>query len=393
MKANKAIKGIKLISKDIGKLIKREIDFVNVRPKSSTLFLTYRCNSCCKTCSFWKRPQQEEKKKEICLEKWKIIIDKLADAGVKDTEIFGGNVFLRKDLLIPLLRYMKEKKFTVHLPTNQIGLDDEIADALHQYVDSLYVSTDGVEEHQDLIRGQKGASQRVENSINKLLLLRQNNKDECCKLKRIVCNTTVSKYNVEILDKITEYAINVGFDEIHFELAGEMTCEDIDNSKIRDIKPNAYYIKQEESILLDHKDAATLHNKLKEIRKKYSSKIKMSTINIDSISVENIEHGTIPHKKCYQERYEVTVDPSGNMVGCLFFNNFSYGNLLENSFDEIWNKENHKLFRNFQNSGKFAMCKHCIIGIQRNPTFYRSLKRIYYTRIQNSLLKRSKGVS
>ncbi len=375
----KIAKGFRVIAQDVVRAIKREADFHTVRPNTATLFLTYRCNSRCKTCTFWQRNQDEEKKKELGLEEWKRIIDKLAAQGINDAEIFGGNVLLRKELLISLFRYMKDKGFSIHLPTNQIGLDEEIAEAISDCVDAVYVSTDGVAEDQEKIRGQKGAFGRVENTVTKLLDFRRKKGNK----QRIICNTTVSKFNEPNLEKIVEYAISAGFDEVHFELAGEMTQEDIDNSLIDGLKPAAYYIKQDESILLDHSAASNLHKKLQLIKKKYHSKgIKIITINIDSLSVKSIENSLFYNNKCYVERFEVTVDPSGNVVACPFFNNYIYGNLLTSSFDDLWNKEKHQYFRKCQNSGQIVMCKHCILGVQRNPSFCKSLQRIYFSRFK-----------
>ncbi len=318
-------------------------------------------------------------KKEIGFDEWKTIIDKLSDTGIRVTEIFGGNVLLRKELLIAVLRYLREKNFIVHLPTNQIGLDDEISEAIAGCVDSVYISTDGVGEYQDTIRGQEGASRRVENTITKLLRMRRNRKSPP---PRLICNTTVSKYNVGILEQIIEYASTTGFDEIHFEYAGEMTREDIDNSIIDGLRPAAYLVKQEESILLDPVNAGMLRDKLRGLKQRYASEdIGVATINIDSLSAENLQKGTIPHRKCYVERNEITVDPSGNIVACPFFNNYITGSLLNNSFHDVWNNERHQNFRKHRNSGDIAMCRHCILGVQRNPSFFRSLKRIYYQRL------------
>ena len=44
-------------------------------------------------------------------------------AGVRVVEIFGGNVLLRKDLLIPVLHYLHDNGICIHLPTNQIGME------------------------------------------------------------------------------------------------------------------------------------------------------------------------------------------------------------------------------------------------------------------------------
>lgn len=324
----------------------------------------------------WKLPVQETKDKEIGFDEWKIIVDKLSGAGIKVAEIFGGNVLLRKELLIPVLRYLKEKCFVIHLPTNQIGLDDDIASAIVECVDTVYISTDGIGEYQDAIRGQKGASQRSENAVTRFLRLRKNNKSP-----RLVCNTTVSKYNVGILEKLVQYAIAHCFDEIHFEYAGEFTQEHIDNSIIDGLKPAPYYIKQNESVLVDQSGARLLKESLRQIKKKYNGNgIGISTINIDTLSERNLYKGTIPHSKCYIERNEVTVDPTGNLIICPFINNYIIGNILNSPFDEVWNNPKHKRFRELQNKGCIEMCEHCILGVQRNPGILMSFKRIYLTR-------------
>jgi len=377
----KIMKGSKDVYQDIKDIAEREVRFYQVKPQIATLFLTYRCNSHCKTCTAWKRPAEEEIKKEIGVHEWKLIIDKLEAAGVKIAEIFGGNVLLRKDVLIPVLQYLRAKNFSIHLPTNQIGLDDEIAAAIVSSVDYLYISTDGVGEYQDLIRGQKGASQRVEDSVTKLLRMRNK-----AKTPRLMCNTTVSKFNVNILDKIVEYACSKGFDEIYFEYVGEFSPEYIDHSMINGLKPSPYIVKQDETVLVDQQSAHLVKESLRKIKEKYQKEpIRIVTVNIDVLSERHLYDGTIPHGKCYVERNEVTVDPYGNIVACPFINNYVMGNLVSSSFGEIWNKDKHQVFRKYQNGGKLAMCPHCILGVQRNPGLLTSLRRIYFQRIQPQL--------
>jgi len=71
----------------------------------------------------------------------------------------------------------------------------------------------------------------------------------------------------------------------------------------------------------------------------------------------------------------VNVDPYGNIVACPVIHNYSYGNLLSEDFKSIWNNQRHKRFRSLQNCGKLPMCDHCILGVERNPTLWRSVKR------------------
>lgn len=372
------IKGVNVVGRDISRLLHRELDFHRVRPNASLLFLTYRCNSRCKTCTAWKRDHNEEIKREIAFPGWKRIIDRLDEAGIKTTEIFGGNVLLRKDLLVELLKYLKLKKFITHLPTNQIGLDDETAETVVECADAVYISADGIGEHQDAIRGQKGAFERVDGAVAKLARFRK-----CPGKPRLVCNTTVSRFNVQDLEELVRYAISAGFDEIHFEYAGEFTQEHVDLSAIGGLKPTPYYLRENESILVDLDGARRIKETLRDIKEKYkNSRFNIVTVNIDVLSEKNLVEGTIPHDKCYVERNEVTVDPAGNVVICPFINNYRLGNLLEAPLEKIWNNDLHRKFREYQNRGRLEICRHCILGVQRNPGTVASLKRIYLSRIE-----------
>ncbi len=376
-------KGIKVLTKDFSQLVKREINFHRAAPTVGTLFLTYRCNSHCQTCSCWKRPQEEEKKKEIGLKEWKDIIDKLVQAGVRNFEIFGGNVLLRKNLLMPLLRYIKEKNCIIHMPTNQIGLDDELVAAMVENLTYIYISTDGVGEKQDQIRGRKGASNRVEDTIANMRTLKNGKR-----FPRLICNTTVSRFNFNILEQLVEYAIQMKFDEIHFEYAGEFFPKSIERSLIGGLKPDPFYINKGKSILVDAPGAQIIKQQIKDIKQKYKNcgDIHIVTINIDGRSTKSLHTGLIAHNKCYCERCETTVDPYGNLVACPFINNYVYGNIIKNSFDAIWNNEKHVTFRRHQNNGRIDMCKNCILGVQRNPGILKSMERIYHSRIAPKLI-------
>lgn len=369
------------IGSDLRALAERELAFRSRKPSVATIFLTYRCNSRCSTCTFWKRPHKEEKEREIGFDGWKIIIDKLHEAGLKKVEVFGGNVLLRKDLLIQVLHYLKQKEFIVHLPTNQIGLDDEVANAIISNVDWIYISTDGVGEYQDSIRGLRGSADRAESSIARLLRLRRGSGPPPI----LVCNTTVSRYNVDILEPITEYAERAGFDEIHFEYAGEFSQADVDGSLVDGLKPTPYLVRQDEkSILLDRAGARRLKATLNEIKKRHAgSGLTVKSPNIDILTEEHLHRGTIPHTKCYVESLEATVDPGGNLVACPFIHNYMLGDLVGNEYETIWNNQKHRRFRELQNRGELAMCRHCILGVQRNPGVWTSLRRIYLGRIAN----------
>ena len=149
-----------------GSAIRRQIDFHRVIPRIATLYLTYRCDSRCETCNFWKKDKVQLQKQELGLEQWKTIATEVRNQGVRAVELFGGNVLLRKDLLIPLLRHLRQLQMSVYFPTNQIGLDAETIEAIvEQQVEMLYLSTDGVAEDQNDIRGVRAAASMNQSAI------------------------------------------------------------------------------------------------------------------------------------------------------------------------------------------------------------------------------------
>jgi radical SAM protein with 4Fe4S-binding SPASM domain len=366
------------ILEEISEAIQRQIDFYRIKPKKGLWFLTYRCTSRCNTCTIWKRPI--EKKNEISLEQWKATADKLIKKGMASVELFGGDVFLRKDILIPLIKYLKEKNMTIYMPTNCNLLDRNTAiELVKSGVDKLYLSTDGVDSDHDVIRGIPGTFSKVKNAVRYLLEARGNKKTP-----KIVCNTTVSNLNIDLLDNIADFAIKTGYDELHFEYVGEMTEAQLDKSIIDGLRPTPYYVKQESSVLLNKEQALLLKRKLKEIRAKYRNYLTIKTINIDMLKISDLVEGKIPSKKCYVERNEVAIDPNGNIVVCPFINNFILGNIFQSDIEFIWNNDLHKKFRSYQNKGSIEICKYCILSAQRNHSFLQRLQRIYKKNISGN---------
>lgn len=357
--------------------IHRERAYRKGDPITATLYLTYKCTSRCRTCTMWSRPWDIDR--ELSLGEWIRAADILVDAGVRVVEIFGGDVLLREDVLIPLIKHFKKRDVIVHIPTNCNLLHRETAKSLvESRVDWLYLSTDGVGAAQDAVRGIEDSFGKVRNAVKELSRAR-NGTD----VPRLICNTTVSKFNVESLEDIARFAVEAGFDEVHFEYVGEMTPEDVSASFVNGIEPTAYYLRGEESVLVSKEQVGSLRKKLKSIRKEYlASPFGVTTLNIDSVSNKNLVEGSFPARKCYVERCEVTIDPGGNVVACPFFHSFRYANILEDSFEGIWWGERHTYFHAHLKDDGLAMCRHCIFNIQRNHSFFTRLRRIYLTRIR-----------
>jgi hypothetical protein len=57
------------------------------------------------------------------------------------------------------------------------------------------------------------------------------------------------------------------------------------------------------------------------------------------------------------------------------------GNIMNDSFSSIWNNKKHRIFLESQKEGKIKLCKNCISGVHRNPTFYQSFYRMMYLKL------------
>ena len=78
-----------------------------ILPPSVVLELTYKCNHRCIFCSCpWDAPDSKYPKgKELCLDEWKVAIDKLYQIGIQTFSISGGEAIL-KDCMPEIVEYI-----------------------------------------------------------------------------------------------------------------------------------------------------------------------------------------------------------------------------------------------------------------------------------------------
>lgn len=360
-------------------LLKREIDYASVTHTHALLFMTYRCTDRCKMCTIWMQGRKINPQEELTLEDWKKCLDMIGLENLEVIELFGGDSLLRKDVTIPLINYItkKNENIIVDLPTNCNLLDKKTAiDLVKARVGRLYISLDGPIEIHDKIRGHKGTFNYVKKGIEYLV---EAKKDLGSKTPEIIINCTISSSNVNNFEQIIPIVEKLGVDTLEFEYVGEFKEENIQNTNVEGIKPTPFYITLSSTNLLNRKQAHLLKKKMKDIRKyAKNSKMKINTQHIDVLTIDNLTQGEISNKKCYFCRYTVTIGPFGNVMGCFHFNNYLLGNIKNASFSSIWNNKKHRSFLKSQKKGEIKICKNCISGVHRNPTFFQSLYRRTY---------------
>jgi len=171
----------------------------------------------------------------------------------------------------------------------------------------------------------------------------------------------------------------MGIDSIDFEYVGEIPSHSIKKSKIDGLMPKPFFVSQSESVLLNREEAIHLKEKLDVIRKSPNiDGMRVNTGKIDFLTIENLVRGQFPNKRCYICRDIVTIDPYGNVMGCLHFNNYYLGNIKIQPLRSIWENNKHIKFLNSQKKGDIDICKYCSNGVLRNYTPTQSLRNFYY---------------
>ena len=165
------------------------------KPFFCNYWVTYRCNSKCEFCNFWrKNSYQGIQDAEFCDVKKNL--DDLKKIGVKFIDFTGGEPLLNKELP-QILEYAKKLRFFIKLSTNGY-LYPKKADELKNLPDRIYFSFDTTSrEEYKKIRGIDGYN----NLIKSIDIAKENNQDMCLLY-------TVTDENIKNISDIVNFAKN-----------------------------------------------------------------------------------------------------------------------------------------------------------------------------------------
>jgi len=182
------------------------------RPEALSLEVTRRCIARCIMCNIWQMPATTP---ELAAKDWLQLLESPILSDLKELDITGGEPFIRDDIVellsgIGRLKTNHLKKLcSIAITTNgflteKILKDVEaVIDPLEQAGVSLVFACgfDAVGEIHDRIRNFKGGWQRLNATLQNLTTLREKHPSLVLGIK-----TTVTRHNIDELDKICRYA-------------------------------------------------------------------------------------------------------------------------------------------------------------------------------------------
>ncbi|MEW6409376.1 MAG: 12,18-didecarboxysiroheme deacetylase [Nitrospirota bacterium] len=314
--------------------------------------MTRRCNLKCVHCYAQAIPLNEPHPEELTTEEARTLIDDLSEFGVPVILFSGGEPLVRKDLP-ELAQYAKEKGMRAVISTNGTLITSSVAHLLKEIgLSYVGISLDGGLNTNDAFRGVKGAFEKAINGI-------RNCKEEGIK---VGLRFTINKRNYteipEIFDIIEEEDIpRVCF--YHLVYAGRgsgMINEDLSHEETRATV----------DLIIDR--TKDLHE---------------SDKKIEVLTVDNHADGPYLYLRMLKEEnpraeqvYELLQMNEGNSSGigiaCVswdgsvhadqFWRHYSFSNVRQRRFSEIWMDTNDPLMAGLKNrksllKGRCAACK------------------------------------
>jgi len=359
-----------------GRLASREVAYHLMRPTNVVLFLTYRCSSRCRTCTMWTRQlaQPGLAERELGLKGWSRFLHSIRHLRIRNIEMFGGDVLLRPDVFFPLVGYATQLGFPTDVACNGNLLTEAIARELAKTpLDAIYLSVDGVGELHDRIRGAPGNFDRLARGLETLLAAR----GEPAKPK-VEIQCTVSALNIGHLHEILAFAVDMKVDTVYFEYVGEFPQEALEASCLGGIEPTCYYPRQRTSLLATAEQARGLKEEIRALRRSpLCQRVYVSTKNIDVLREDQLVSGLVGGGRCYVCRTHIVLAPSGHLIPCLFFGNHVLGDVTQTPFDRLWRNRARRRFIRAQSCGQLPLCRHCILSVERNPSPWLMMAKIY----------------
>lgn len=334
-------------------------------PEAMTLFLTHCCNLRCKMCGQWgdngvtRKMSPDLIKKELPFYEFKNFMDDVSVFKPNIT-LFGGEPLLYSHCL-DLIRYIKSKNMHCLMVTNGSLLNKFAEDLVDVRLDELNLSLDGDKNLHDEIRGIPGLFERITNGLK---VINRVKKERGFKKPLINLQCTITKYNYRQLDELLEVVKDVGADSLTFHNLIFLGRDLIEKQKVYDRLLGCSSGDWEGFVFEPEIEPEVLYSKITEIMAK---KQRFMVDFYPNFSLKGLkeyyeEPAYLPSEypaRCLSPWMTAYIFPDGQVLPCLNFD-YSYGNIKNNKFTEIWNGTSAIKYRTvLKEKNIFPVCVRC----------------------------------
>jgi radical SAM protein with 4Fe4S-binding SPASM domain len=338
-------------------------------PEAITFFLTHKCNLHCKMCGQWgeggitKKAGGQYIQSELPLEDIKKLVDE-ASAFRPNITLFGGEPLLHSHA-VDIIRYIKSKGMHCLVITNGYLLTQMAEDLVASGLDELNVSLDGGRVLHDEIRGVEGLFDRIMSGLKEVNRFKRlgNRKKPLINLQ-----CTITKYNYLHLEQMLDVAEEAHADSLTFHnliftnkklLEEQKLYDELLGASSKDwegfdfepgIDPKALYDKMQKILAGKYPFNVDLYPNFsqEELTRYYRDPCFMASSAPSDLTA-----------RCLSPWIVAYVFPDGEVRPCLNCT-YSFGNIKDRPFRDIWNSEKAIRFRRELKKNKiFPLCRRC----------------------------------
>ena len=323
-------------------------------PERFIFDLTFKCNLHCKMCyinfpSMWKK-KTIDGTMELTTEQIKKVFDKIPK--ITHITLIGGEIFARKDIF-EILDYFQERGTLVRLSTNLTMIDDVGIERLKKYknIEAIGTSIDGDREVHNDIRDpkQRKAFDQTIETIGKL-------KNHFF----VGVLSVIMDDNLEDLPKIVKIAKDAGAHIVTFEFERRYTQDSIEKSAdylgfapadfplalVDQLLPKRSYVDFEKAV-----------ENIKKAGDEYGLPVAFLPILFKK-RWDKYFYRKLDTEHFCKQFFIGRVDAQGNVVHCFAIRK-PFGNLLLQSYEDIWNSSDYKAFRERMEGVIVPICETC----------------------------------
>ncbi|HEX2987951.1 MAG TPA: radical SAM protein [Chloroflexota bacterium] len=319
---------------------------------------TIRCNLACKMCYQGDFREDEGGVKELTLDQMIAVYDRV---NVSDAKLVGSEIFMRKDIY-ELLDYLWKRKIPTSLMTNGTLLNEEGIQKLRKYDNIEWVgfSVDGSKEIHNAIRRRPYAFDRTVEAIGRTM-----------PYFTVSVNSVILKENLDDLTSILRLCKKLGIPFVHYIF--EEAYSQAQVQKTHQILqsemgwgPDDYEIctNVRDDFEYSFEELVSAIDKLKREGRKLGVYPVFSP-DVWSRRLSDYYFGTAAKNlhlvcaKLVSDTPTFRLDHLGNVHHCGVIRR-PFGNLLEQSPEEIWNSEEYRRYRKLlMGKNLLPICTRC----------------------------------
>lgn len=335
-------------------------------PESLTIFLTQRCNLHCHMCGQWGRhgvslkAENSSLQEELSFEQLSSIIKEVSLFKPNIT-LFGGEPLLYKDGCIRLIDYIKKNKLHCLMITNGSLLQENAESLVLSGLDELNISLDGPAGLHDKIRGQEGLFKKIVSGIERInyFKLKYSRRGPLIGLQY-----TLNSDNYRYLDKLLPVARELKVDSLTFHNLIFINEEMLREQKGQDLLLKADSRGWEGFLFNPGIDIGVLREKLNDVFASAKGLNIDLYPNLSPLALKEYYENPqgVPRgfaARCISPWIDAYIFYDGQVKPCLN-SSYSFGNIKDTSFVDIWNSESAVNFRRQLKKNKiFPACPKC----------------------------------